>query len=228
MRNPGTSSTSVQLWAAPFPRKGIRQAPPRTTECEEWEGVCNLPASDPAPRPEAPLWALHSFPRNLHSPAEPHKGPGVLRNSALSQGRKQGHVPPAPPPPPRTGFRAAGRGQRCPRIQQRGAERPARGNGGRAARAHRLAGVPGPAVLGGCGSRGCAEGDERAECWTNYLGHVAQPPASAHPRDSARRDVSADAPPCLRPALSAVLTPRSKTTRGPQKGKQESRPALAL
>lgn len=97
LRNPGTSSTSVQLWAAPSPGKGTRQAPPRTTECEEWEGVCKLPAGDPALRPETPLWALHSFPRNLHSPAEPHKGPGVLRNSALSQGRKQGHVPPPHP-----------------------------------------------------------------------------------------------------------------------------------
>lgn len=189
LRNPGTSTTSVQLWAAPSPGKGIRQAPPRAMECEEWVGVCKLPAGDPALRPETPLWALHSFPRKLRSPAEPHKGPGVLGKRRTKSRAKTRSRPPAPPPPPRTRFRAAGRGQRCPSTQQRGAERPARGNGGRAARAHRLAGVPGPAVLGGCGSRGCAEGNARAECWTNYLGHVAQPPASAHPRDFARRDV---------------------------------------
>lgn len=109
--NPGTSSTSVLFWAVPSPWKSTRQAPLQATTVKSggWGTA--------AFRPEAPLLASHSFPRNLHSPAETRKGPGVLRNAALSQRRNRGHVP-VPHTPPHTLPKSLAevRGQRCPRT----------------------------------------------------------------------------------------------------------------
>lgn len=109
--NPGTSSISVLFWAAPLSLEEYQAGSSPGHYGKQWGGGAA------AFRPEAPLLASHSFPRNLHSPADKHKGPGVLRNAALSLGRDQGQVPvPHTPPHPLPKGLAEVSGQRCPRT----------------------------------------------------------------------------------------------------------------
>lgn len=166
--NPGTSSSSVLLWAAPSPWKSTRQAPLQASTVKSGRGAAAF-------RPEAPLLASHSFPRHLHSPAETRKGPGVLRNAALSQGRDQGHVPvphTPPHPSPRAWLRLAGSAAPGPRIELQRGQLAGTGVAPPRSPAGRGSGPRGP---GGLKVR-VMRGGSRAARGSNYLGHVTQPP----------------------------------------------------
>ena len=118
------------------------------------------------------------------------------------------------PPTSRARLRAAGCGAPGPRrLEQKGLPRHNGRGGGAGTRKGGAAALTGPVGVGAAArSRGCRSEEASSRCatsCTNYLGHVMwrrRQPASARRGDSARRDVSEDAPPSPAPlALSAVL-----------------------